>query len=137
MAIQYAESYSQETGAWTCAAYDRVLSDVFRVLRPGGRFVFSANVPEPSWRRVAWQSLPGVFRARRRLKFLQRAWRMLSYGRWLKREARRGRFHYLPLPVILTKLTRIGYVRIEHRLSYAGQAYLLRAWKPAAACVAA
>jgi SAM-dependent methyltransferase len=132
LAIQYAESFSEETGCWTCAAYDRVLGDVFALLRPGGRFIFSVNVPEPSWGRVAWQSLKGTFQARRPLRFLQRAWRMFSYGNWLKREARRGRFHYLPLPVIQDKLVQTGYVRIEHCLSYAKQAYLIRAWKPAA-----
>jgi SAM-dependent methyltransferase len=130
LAIQYAEAFSEETGSWTCAAYDRVLADVFRLLKPGGRFVFSVNVPEPSWGRVALISLKDTFKARRPLKYLQRAWRMWRYGGWLKREARRNRFHYLPLPVILEKLKAIGYVNIENRLSYAEQAYLFRAWKP-------
>ena len=53
LAIQYAESYSEAQGRWTCEAYDRVLSEAARLLRPGGRFVFSVNVPEPSWGRVA------------------------------------------------------------------------------------
>src|SRR4051812_9124787 len=36
LALQYAESYSPERGGWTTDAYDRLLADVFRVLRPGG-----------------------------------------------------------------------------------------------------
>jgi hypothetical protein len=55
---------------------------------------------------------------------------MWSYGGWLKREARRGRFHYLELNVVLEKLRQAGFANIEHRLSYAGQAYLLRCRKP-------
>ena len=54
---------------------------------------------------------------------------MWRYGGWLKREARRGRFLYLPLPIVLEKLTEAGFVNIEYRLSYARQAYLFRCHK--------
>ncbi len=131
MAIQYAESYSEEHGGWTTAAYDRLLAEIHRVLRPGGAFVFSVNVPEPAWERLALGTLTGVFRARRPTRYLQKAWRMWRYGRWLKQEARRGRFHYLPCPVVVGKLAAAGFVAIEHQLSYSGLAYLLRCRKPA------
>jgi hypothetical protein len=102
---------------------------VYRLLKPGGVFVFSVNVPEPAWGKVAWKSLPGVFRIKRPLRFLKYGWRMWSYGNWLTRESRRGRFHYLPLEKIVEKLLRIGFICIEDRLSYVGQAYLLRCRK--------
>jgi SAM-dependent methyltransferase len=130
LAIQYADSFSEKEGRWTSAGYDGVISEVHRVLRPGGRFVFSVNVPEPAWGRVAVDALGGVWQSRRPLRYLQKAWRMWSYGGWLKREARRGRFHYLPLPVIVEKLTHAGLIDIEHSLSYARQAYLIRCRKP-------
>src|SRR5581483_9860876 len=41
LSISYAESYDAAAGRWTTAAYDRLLAEVVRVLRPGGRFVFS------------------------------------------------------------------------------------------------
>jgi ubiquinone/menaquinone biosynthesis C-methylase UbiE len=129
LSIQYAECYSEALGNWTTAAYDRLLAEVWRVLRPGGRFIFSVNVPEPAWGRVAWQSLHGVLSARKPLRFLKNSLRMLRYGAWLTREARRGRFHYLPIETIVDKLAGTGFQRIEHRLSYAGQAYLIRCWK--------
>ncbi len=130
LSIQYAESYSQELGRWTSEGYDRLLREVHRVLKPGGRFVFSVNVPEPSWLKVAMRSVTGAFAARHPLRFLKRAWGMAVYGGWLKREARKGRFHYLPRDVVMAKLQAAGYVRIEAQRSFVGQAFIFRGWKP-------
>ena len=58
------------------------------------------------------------------------AFRMLRYGRWLKSEAQQGRFHYLPAATIQEKLTAAGFVNIEHKVTYAGQAYLFRCQRP-------
>ena len=125
LSIQYAESYSKEHG-WTSAAYDQLLADVCRVLRPGGRFVFSVNVPEPAWLKIALYGIPGFFRARQPGRYLKNSFRMLRYGSWLKREARRGRFHYLPHETVRAKLQAAGFGSVEHRLSFAGQAYVFR-----------
>ena len=130
LSISYAESFDAATGTWTTAAYDRLLAEVFRVLRPGGRFVFSVNVPNPAWGKVAWQSLAGARAARRPLKYLKKAWRMLRYGSWLKQEARKGRFHYLTAEAVTAKLSAAGFAAVEHRLSYLGQAYVFRCRKP-------
>jgi ubiquinone/menaquinone biosynthesis C-methylase UbiE len=130
LAIQYAEAYCEATGQWTKDGYDLLLAEDCRVLRPGGRFIFSVNVPEPSWGRIAWRSLGGTFRARKPLRYLQKAWRIWRYGSWLRRESRRGRFHYLPREVIVRKLHLAGFDSIEQRLSFAGQAYLFRCRKP-------
>jgi SAM-dependent methyltransferase len=129
LAIHYAESYSDATGRWTCDGYDALLREVHRVLRPGGRFVFSVNVPEPSWARVAWTALRGVFSTRRPLRLLKKGWRIWRYGGWLKRESRRGRFHYLPLETVVGKLRAAGFESIRHKISFAKQAYLLRCCK--------
>jgi hypothetical protein len=48
----------------------------------------------------------------------------------LKKEARKGRFHYLTADVIAAKLSAAGFGQIEHRLSYVGQAYIFRCRKP-------
>jgi SAM-dependent methyltransferase len=135
LAIQYAEFYSQKLGKWTTEAYDRLLADVYRLLREGGTFVFSVNVPEPSFGKVALYSVWGAFEARRVVRYAERAFRMWRYGAWLKREARSGRFHYLPLPTVTRKLMDAGFVDVEHRLSFAGQAYLIRCHKPMARVV--
>lgn len=129
LALQYADSYCDDEGRWTDLGYDSALAEVHRLLKPGGTFVFSVNVPNPSWTTVAWQSLAGAVRRRAPLRYLKQSWRMLSYGNWLTRESKRGRFHYLPLETIVAKLQRLGFGDIEDRLSYAGQAYVLRCVK--------
>jgi SAM-dependent methyltransferase len=135
LALQYAASYDAATGRWTQAGYDRVLSEVSRLLRPGGRFIFSVNVPAPAWGRVARQSLAGALHQPRPLRYLKKCWRMWSYGRWLTQQSRLGRFHYLPLRTIEAKLSGAGLAGLDYQLSYAGQAYLCRVRKPAAGCV--
>jgi ubiquinone/menaquinone biosynthesis C-methylase UbiE len=131
LAVQYAESYSEQLGRWTTDAYDRLLADVCRVLRPGGRFIFSVNVPEPAWSKIALYGVPGFFMSPRPLRYVKNAVRMLRYGNWLKREARRGRFHYLPLPLVVRKLQAAGFAEVGHRVSFAGQAYVFRCRRPA------
>jgi len=130
LSISYAESFDEATGKWTSAAYDRLLAEVFRILKPGGRFVFSVNVPNPAWGRVAWKSLAAARKSSKPLRYLKKSWRMLRYGAWLKKEARKGRFHYLTADVIAAKLAAAGFISIEHRLSYVDQAYIFRCWKP-------
>ena len=131
LSITYAESFDDAQQRWTTTAYDTVLAEVRRVIRPGGRFVFSVNVPEPSWFKVGLHSLGDVLRTPRKLEFLKRSLRMMKYGSWLKQEARTGRFHYLPAEQVATKLVAAGFEKIEHRLSYAKQAFVFRAVKPA------
>lgn len=129
LAIQYAESYDSTKGAWTTDAYDHLLREVRRVLQPGGSFVFSVNVPEPSWGRVALAALTGVLRAPRVTRFVKDSLRMWKYGSWLSREARRGRFHFMPIEEVARRLAAAGFEKVEHRLSYVRQAYVLRCRK--------
>lgn len=130
LAIQYAESWCPQRRRWTSDAYEQLLADVCRVLRPGGTFVFSVNVPEPSWTRVAASAVTGFFRTSHPLSYLKNAYRMLKYGSWLKRQARTGRFHYLPAVAVEERLRAAGFERVGHRLSFSKQAYVLRCFKP-------
>lgn len=130
LAIQYAHHWCDATQAWTTRAYDRLLGEVCRVLRPGGAFVFSVNVPNPNWVRVGFQSFFDFFTSPRPDKLLRNGLRMMGYGWWLKQEAAKGRFHYLEHGVVTAKLGAAGFVAVEHRVSFAGQAYVFRARKP-------
>ena len=128
LSIQYAESFCPRTKKYTTEAYERVLQEVCRVLRSGGRFVFSVNVPNPSWAKVGWQSFIAVFSCNP-LRFICDGLRMWKYGNWVKREAAKGRFHYLPAKEVVEKLQTVGFLQTEYRLSYAGQAYVFRCLK--------
>jgi ubiquinone/menaquinone biosynthesis C-methylase UbiE len=129
LAIQYAECFSHEQGRWTPDAYDHLLREVYRVLRVGGRFVFSVNVPEPAWGKVGLHALSGVFQSPRPGRYLKNMLRMYRYGRWLTREARRGRFHYLPAEEVAAHLQAAGFTDVQNRLTYCDQAILFRCLK--------
>jgi ubiquinone/menaquinone biosynthesis C-methylase UbiE len=129
LAIQYAESFDANRRIWTRDAYRQLLRDIARVLKPGGQFVFSVNRPDPAWRRVALASVPAVLRTWRMVRFVRDSFRMLRYGNWLSAESRKGRFHFLPVGEVIQSLREAGFSQIDQRLSYCGQAYVLRCRK--------
>jgi SAM-dependent methyltransferase len=129
LSLPYAESFSEEKNCWSDEAYDRVLAESYRLLKPGGAFVFSTHVPSPAWSKLAWHAVAATIRSRRPVRNLKDAYRMWSCGNLLSQEASRGRVHYLPLEAIVAKLQAAGFGGIENCLSYAGQAYILRCAK--------
>jgi len=133
LAISYAESRDPVTHQYTDLAYNRLLAEMFRVLKPGGCLVFSVNVPQPNFWTVLWKSLKVAFRVSKPVKVFFNALKMQRCGRWLRREARRGRFHYFPIEEIAVRLQRAGFQDLQHRLSFAGQAYVVAVSKAAQA----
>ena len=127
LAISYAEHRDPATGRYTDRAYDQLLAELGRVLRPAGHLVFSVNVPEVRFWPILWKSLRRALRLSKPFRALVNGLRMQAYGRWLQREARRRRFHYLPVEEIARRLERLGFVGFRYRLSYAEQAYLVQA----------
>jgi SAM-dependent methyltransferase len=125
LAISYAESRDPRTGKYTDEAYNRLLAEMARILRPGGQLVFSVNVPQVRFWPIFWKSLKQAFRISKPGRALLNGLKMQFYGRWLRREAKRGRFHYLPVEEIQARLQKVGFTDLKFRLSYAGQAYVI------------
>jgi ubiquinone/menaquinone biosynthesis C-methylase UbiE len=127
LAISYAQSRDPVTGQYTDAAFRHLLADVRRVLKPAGRFVFSINVPDPNFWRILWASFGRGLRISKPARQLTSALKMQYYGAWLKREARRGRFHYPSADRLRVYLQDAGFEHVEQTTSYAGQAFVVRA----------
>jgi len=132
LALSYAESRDPATGNYDDTAFNQLLAELHRILKPGGKLVFSINVPEPNFWAIFWASLKQGVRIAHAGRLILNIWRMQRYGRWLKQEARKGRFHFLPLEDLLVRLKKAGFQGVESRLSYARQAYILRARKAVA-----
>lgn len=137
LAISYAESKDPVTGQYTDTAFMHLLTEIARVLKPAGQLVFSINVPDPGFWKVFFRSLRGGHRVAHAGRVLVNAIRMQLYGRWLKQEARKGRFHFYPLPELVGRLQRSGLDVTAHRISYAGQAYVIQATRNAQAATKA
>lgn len=130
LAISYAESYDLQTQAFTDAAYNRLYHEMFRVLKPGGKLVFSVNVPNPDFWKIVWKSFGKGVKFGKPWRTLKNVWNMQKHGAWLKREAVRGRFHFVPLVGLVQRLKSAGYENWSSKLSYADQAFVVRASKP-------
>jgi len=129
LAISYAESLDECTGRYTDAAYSRLYQEMYRVLKPSGRLVFSVNIPNPNFWKIVWRSFGRGVRFGKPLKTLKNVLAMQRHGGWLKREAKRGRFHFLPISGVFEQMRQAGFTQMEYKLSYADQAFVVRGFK--------
>ena len=130
LALAYLEYRDPATGKFTTRAFDRIFQELRRVLKAGGQLVLSLHVPDPDFWRLARETLEDGFRSGRLARTLRGAWSLLRHGSRQKREARRGRYHFLPLTDLARRLHQAGFQRLRYRLSCAGQAYVVAASVP-------
>jgi SAM-dependent methyltransferase len=130
LAISYAESFDLVKQQFTDAAYTKLYHEMFRVLKPGGKLVFSVNVPNPDFWKIVWKSFGKGVKIGKPWRTIKNVWNMQKHGSWLKREAVRGRFHFEPLVKILKRVQMAGFENWSSKLSYADQAFVVRSNKP-------
>jgi SAM-dependent methyltransferase len=129
LAISYADHWDDDTGTWNKESYLRLLRGICVILKEGGSFIFSANVPNPDFRRIATESWREIFLTKKAPVHALAGIVMLFHSAWLKSCARQGRFHYLPADEVVTTLRSAGFGVVEQRLTYADQAWVFRAVK--------
>lgn len=128
LSIQYAEHWDGKH--WTQEAYKRIIKDVYAVLRSGGRFVFSVNVPKANFAKIAKESWREIFLTWKLPIMIVVAAIMVWQGKWLTKQANIGRFHYLPIEEVKTILQNVGFQGIEYKLTYANLAWVVSCQKP-------
>lgn len=111
-------SYSQE--------YEALLSQIFRVLKPGGRFVMSNPVPAPRFTKVFWKSGWST------LFHLFTAIKLLVYSNKIKCFEKKGIFHFFDYSETQNLLLRTGFKAesLDITLSFAETVFLSSAIKP-------
>jgi ubiquinone/menaquinone biosynthesis C-methylase UbiE len=129
LSISYADHWDSEGGKWDDQSYVRLLQDIYHLLKDGGTFIFSTNVPNPDFVLIAKRSWREIFLTWRLPLGILVSFVMLLQSRWLKHSAQTGRFHYLPVEQITQILCSTGFKDIRRRLTYAGQAWVFLAIK--------
>lgn len=128
LCLQYAEHWDGER--WTRQAYHNIYREIYRVLKPGGKLVFSVNTPNPDFSIIARKSWREIFLTWKMPLNLLVALIMVSQARFLVREAARGRYHYIDVKEIEPILKDCGFEEIRHKKSYAGLAWAIACRRP-------
>ncbi|MFA4996341.1 MAG: class I SAM-dependent methyltransferase [Patescibacteria group bacterium] len=123
LCLSYAEHYN---GAeWTDEAYLRIFAEIYQALKPGGKLVFSSNVPDPDFTRIMTSSWREILFGGRLFRLTRNGLAMVKFSRWLKECAEIGRFHYPSIEKIITILTDVGFKDVQYELTYAKQAWVI------------
>lgn len=129
LSISYADHWNQKQKKWDNQAYLDLLRAVYVLLKQGGVFIFSTNVPRPNFWIIARRSWRKILFTWKLPVGLAVSIVMLLQARWLKRSAKKGRFHYLAADQIVGILLSVGFKDVRYELTYADQAWVFAATK--------
>lgn len=132
LSLSFAQSQDPLTGQFNDNAFRNIFQEIYRVLKPGGRLVFSIHIPEVDFGSILWRSigLPGELT--HPIRLFRNVCETISISRWVKEETARGRFHYLSIEALKALLHESGFPSIEWKKSLAEQAFVIRVDKPLA-----
>ncbi len=130
LSLPFAESRDPATGEFTDTAFRQMFLEIMRVLKPGGRLVFSVHVPDTDFGSLLWRSLGLLQELGHPLRLLRHYRESVRVSRWVKEESAKGRFHYLSIEAMKTFLHDIGFPSVEWKKSLANQAFVIRVDKP-------
>lgn len=130
LSLPFAESRDPATGEFTDKAFRQMFQEIMRVLKPGGRLVFSVHVPDPDFGSLLWRSMGLAQELGHPLRLLRHYRESVRVSRWVKEESAKGRFHCLSIEAMKTFLHDIGFPSVEWKKSLANQAFVIRVDKP-------
>jgi ubiquinone/menaquinone biosynthesis C-methylase UbiE len=110
-------------------ALKRILQEIFRILKPGGFFLWSTPRRRVNFFVVAVASWRSFF-APAHPAHRSYAWHILRHARRIQIWGRRGVYHFLSLTELETLLYEVGFRGLEFRTSLAGQVYVVAGRKP-------
>lgn len=110
-------------------ALKRVLQEIFRILKPGGAFLWSTPKRRVNFPVVAIASWRSFF-DRRHPEYRPYALAILRHALRIQHWGRREVYHFLSLTELETLLHEVGFRGIVFKPSLAGQVYVIACRKP-------
>lgn len=126
LVLPYIENWDQGSQQWNDRAYLKVLLEIKRILKTGGQFVWTTDMPNPKFNRIFFASWREILTAGLKLpRALTSAYTLLKFSRWLVKSANQGRFHYHTIEQIKEDLRETGFHIKEIIPTYAGVAWAI------------
>lgn len=110
------------------SALNEVLKEMYRLLSPGGLFVWTTPNEKVNFSKVflaSWKQVFNPFTP----KYIYYGPRVLSYAKKIQAKGEIGLYHFLKKEQIENIMRDIGFVNIEVKNTFAGQSYLISANK--------
>jgi len=130
LSLTYVTDFSGKTGK---AAFEEVMREMFRVLKPGGHIVWSTIKRKPFFWRNYLAGLPDMLSIRKQFQHrtfgLYIGMRILRYGLGVALKGRKGIYTLLEPKEYEEILVKVGFTNFKWKKAFAGQAWVNRAEK--------